>query len=490
VAADYPAPGTQTLGIMSPAAPTPAGLPSRSHARSGLLAGRGAGGGVPARTGRPSWTTDRRKVIAAAVALAVLVAGAAYLATGSHKAGPAAGTVSNPKSHAKSAAQMLPAGHTGTRSSIPWSLTGPGWTVAETSTAAPNQDGQSAGGGSYTTYLVDPEGGKYQIATTTASTPPELLAWSGDAHSALYATPAGGGQTDAYSVLSLSSGQLTALPLPAGVSAMGFTRPDGLNILAVRPAGNKYKLQRYNLQGAFQATLATMGVRAGQGSWSTCGSGCGALSSPDGDTAVWGIAGDEMQLVSNAGGIIRKLHVPDSGKPPSCAPVSWWSETEVLADCAASGGTANATELWLVPTQGGQPSPLTAATGSPSGSGVVNGAWQSGSSVYATVTSAQQCPTAASGPGGLDLVSVSSNQSTTAITIPHSTGYHASIVQTSGKRLLLLAQTTCPGTSSLMWYDPASNSTQTLLSAPSGQVGVIAAVPYGNGPTAISAGQS
>ncbi len=311
----------------------------------------------------------------------------------------------------------------------------------------------------------------------------------------MYAVPAGQppNQTVSYSVLSISSGQLSALPLPDGVSAVGFTRPHGQNILAVRQAHNKYQLQRYDLRGAYQATLGTIAHRGDQPAWglASCGSGCNALSSPDGDTAVWGVAGDEMQLVGNRGGLISKLHVPGSGKPPSCVPLSWWNSTEVLADCgvaAASASGNDASQLWLVPTDGAQPTALAPVSGSASGSDDINGAWQAGSAVYVTSTSAAQCPNAATGLGGLDVLSVSQGQSTSPVTIPQTTGYHAAIVAGVGSQLLLLAQTHCPGTSSLLWYYPAKHTTQTLLAGSAGQVGVIAAVPYGNGPTAFTEG--
>jgi hypothetical protein len=462
-AAGFPAQGIPPQGSPASAAqtqgmtPAPAGQPASAWPAGGPGLAGTPGTGNPAA--RP-WYADRRKVVAGAAVLAVLVAGVAYAALGGSTPSPKAGKTS-PKVTGKPVAQMLPAGRTGRASAIPWPLVGPGWTLAETSSVAPDQDGGGTGSGTFSIYVVDPEGGKYSVTSTSgaAGTEPQLLAWSGDGKNALYAT---GSQTSpGYSILNVQTGQLASLSLPAGVSAVGF------------------------LQGAYQATLASLPRRAGQPSW-TCLSACGALSSPNGDTAVWGITGDEMEVVSNAGGHARKLPVPGSGTPSSCIPLSWWTDTEVLAQCAA-GPAAGSSELWLVPTTGGAPTALTAASGSESGSGGIEGAWQLGSSTYVNITSGTQCSGAASGPGGVNVLSLSQNQSTSPVTIPDSTGNHNSIVSAGNGRLVVLAQTSCPGTSSLLSFNPSGSRTQVLLAGQSGQVGVIGAVPYGNGPMAVSA---
>jgi hypothetical protein len=74
------------------------------------------------------------------------------------------------------------------------------------------------------------------------------------------------------------------------------------------------------------------------------------------------------------------------------------------------------------------------------------------------------------------------------ISVRGTTNNHASVVSASDGRLLLLTETNCPGSSSLLWVNPSTGATQTLLSAPAGQAGVVAAAPYGLGPTAIGVG--
>jgi hypothetical protein len=484
-ASEFPG-GAMPAGA-GPGSATPGGATTTAYVPGQSI----SSGPMASRSGLATRLGSRRVLVAALVAV-IVASGAAYFAFGQHKAPPAASPASPPGTHAKPAEHMLSAGQQGTRAAIPWSLIGPGWTLDEFSTAQPNANGQAASGGSISTYLVDPNGGRYLIRTWPGGATPALLAWSGNGESALYGTSSGtaGGGTWSYSLLTLTNGQVTNLPLPAGVTAVGFTRPDGLNILAVHQGQAKLKLQRYNLAGAYQATLATLPRRSAQQSWqfAICGSGCGAFSSPDGTTAVWGIIGDEMQLVSNAGGLIRKLPVPGSGKPSSCAPISWWNTDTVLANCAATGSANSAARLWLVPDSGSTPTPLTAASGSPSGAGFISGAWPAGGQVYVTSTTFTQCPTAASGPGGLAILRLATNGSTTQLSVANSTNHYSSVVAGVGGRLLVVAQTSCPGTSSLMLLDPSTGTTQTLLAAPSTEVGVIAAVPFGWGPAAVTDG--
>jgi TolB protein len=374
---------------------------------------------------------------------------------------------------------MLAAGQTGSRSDIPWSLIGPGWTLAEVSTAQPASNG-SAIGGIRLTYLVDPEGGKYRIRTMSGAAQPDLLAWSGNGKEALYAFPgAPGSGAMSYSLLGLATGNLRALLLPAGVAALGFTRPDGLNILAVHLMNSKYRLERYDLAGAFQAAIGTLPRPGG----TTGGIRINALSSPDGTTAVWGVSGDGMELVSNAGGLIRKLRVPGAGSPRSCTPMSWWSADSVLTYCNAAG-QPDAGRLWVVPAGGGQPTQLTGISGAPSGQGAMTGAWQTGGTVYITSTTFAQCQGAPSGPGGMQILQLGNGGTETAVSIPATTDNHVDIVSGLAGRLLVQAQTSCPGTYSLIWFNPSTHAAQAVLTAPPTEAGVISAVPYGAGEAA------
>jgi hypothetical protein len=459
----------------APAGPLDAPAGHDGRGRSAITAGVGA---ALARPG-----SSRALLAVAAVVVLAAVAVGGYLAFGRGHNSPASAPPASSGATGPAPVRMLGAGQTGPRSSVPWTLVGAGWVLTEFS---PGQPG--SGGGPVRTYLVDPEGGRYTIAQNwPASAATTLIAWSGNTKTALFGTASGA--STSYSLLNVRTGATTQLTLPAGVALTGFTRPDGLNLLAVQQGPARYKLERYDLQGVYQATLATMARGGTEPQWTgACSSSCGALSSPGtpgtgagaGDFAVWGVAGHEMQLANNAGGIVRRLHVPHSGSPPSCTPVSWWDSTTVLASCAATGQPGES-RLWLVPVGGGPATPETLASGSGSGAGVYTGAWQAGGQVYVTATSSSQCPSAPSGPGGLGVFRLASSGSDSPVSVPGSTSYHNAILGSSGGRLLVLAQTSCPGTSTLEWFNPSAGSTQPLLPAASGQAGVVAAVAYGTG---------
>jgi hypothetical protein len=449
--------------------------------------------GGPWRPGRPAgFSAGRRRPSATLIALIVVVAvgaaaGIGYLIAGGHPAKRPTSHHTAAARHGKPTVQMLAAGKTGSLSAIPWSLIGTGWTLAEVSTAPPGPDGTATDGGTVTTYLVDPVGGKYQIQTS-AGPPPVLLAWSGNGQTALFEVPPGSAGTGAgYELLSLTTGSMSALSLPAGVTVVGFTRPDGLNILAVNETATAFQLERFNLEGTYQATIGSLPVKPGvTPNWPDCGMDCGALSSPTGLYAIWGVDGDEMQFLSNAGGpVIRRLAVPDSGSPSSCVPLTWWNADTVLASCYAPDSVSR--ELWLVPTDGASPTALTNPSGSMSGGGLETGAWQAAGAVYVNATDFAQCPSAASGPGGLALDSVSGG-SLQPVSVTGTTNNHTSVVSALDGRLLVLAETSCNGSSALLWLNPSTGATQTLLSAPASEVGVVAAAPFGLGPTATGVG--
>ena len=469
------------MGMAAPSSPADAAWSGRADggpAGPGAPVTTGAGQswipGLPGRNaaGRPA-INRRQLAVLTAITVVVLAIGG-YFAFGHNPAAPAsAANQHTVKGATKPPVRMLSAGHVGLRGSVPWSLVGAGWTLAEFSTAAPQSGGQPPASGDSTAFLVDPKGGRYVIHQWPAGPAPTLIAWSGDGRHALF------GDGSGYSVLSLLTGRLTTLAVPAGVTVTGFTRPDGTAVLAIAQEGNRYKLQRYMLTGAFQGLVATMPRHPAQQSWPEgCTSACAAISSPDGDLDVWAVNGGGMEVVSNAGGGAVRLHAPGSGHPSACTPISWWNSDTVLASCDDSGGGSGTTALWLMPDRGGRPSPLTTASGGPSGDLVVGGAWRAGNQVYVTSATSNQCSGAASGPGGL---SIGRNGPSTAVAVSGSTGNRNAIVASLGGRLLVLAQTSCPGSESLLWLNPSSGATQPLLTSTAAEAGVTAAVPYGSG---------
>ncbi len=126
--------------------------------------------------------------------------------------------------------------------------------------------------------------------------------------------------------LQLRTGSITGFTLPAHVTAVGYTRPRGLNILAEEgtPTSleSKITLQRYNLAGQLQKTLATV-TDLGQVAYQPAGA----------QIAAGSLRG--LELISNQGGVIRSLPVP--GVRYGCGAVRWWSTSTILASCSTPG---------------------------------------------------------------------------------------------------------------------------------------------------------
>ena len=64
-----------------------------------------------------------------------------------------------------------------------------------------------------------------------------------------------------------------------------------------------------------------------------------------------------------------------------------------------------------------------------------------------------------------------------AVNIPGTSGNNNRFIGARGTRLLVRAQTGCPGSDSLLWFDPAIRAVQMLLPAPSNVIGVLGAIP-------------
>ena len=67
----------------------------------------------------------------------------------------------------------------------------------------------------------------------------------------------------------------------------------------------------------------------------------------------------------------------------------------------------------------------------------------------------------------------------------HTAGQDNRIVTALGGRLLINAQTACPGSESLLWYNPATKAEQWLLRAPAGTAGVIGVAAYDSAQNAL-----
>ena len=373
-----------------------------------------------------------RRTPLTAIATAVLSAGvltAALLTTGT----AAGAAVAQPARAAE------PAG-------VPWSHVGPGWVLAQYTSAAP-EGGKT---GPAELYLISPGGARYRLARwPDFRFAPELVAWSPDGKRALFQVFSGKGGVEQ---LTLATGRMSTFVMQGTATPIGYTTPDGLNIVAGRPSGTGTILARYSLSGRLVQSLG----------YSADGQ---ALYAPSGaEFATGGSRG--VKLVSNRGSLIRTLPVPGTSAN-SCNPVRWWNGGTILASCSPPGSAVP--RLWLVPVSGAHPKALTPPR-NPNRSGDLGDldAWQLSSGLYLQ----------AAGPCGvLHIYRQAPGGSIKLITVPHTNGDNR-VLTARGSRLLVQAPTDCTGSVSLLWYDPAKRAEQWLIRAPGNVIGVAIAVPF------------
>jgi hypothetical protein len=341
------------------------------------------------------------------------------------------------------------ASQTSTLAQVPWAKVGPGWELAEETAASalpPRSEKAPT-----RLYLLNPSGGKYPLYTWAAGQQaPYLIAWSGDKTRALLGATSGTGTEQ----LTLASGKITSFTLPGQAEPIGYTRPDGLNILGLTETGTATRYARYSLAGKLVKVLATVPGDGGGAVYQSVGAGI-AVGSASG-----------VDLLGNAGGIIRKLTVPHTSRA-GCTAARWWTSSVVLASCLASGG--DEPRLWLVPVTGGQPAALTRQRGSDGPDLGDIGAWKLPGGLYLQALGA--C-------GTVQIFRQAANGSIAAVKVPGTTQNDNRIVTVVGPRMLINAQTSCPGSQSLLWFTPATRAEQWLLRTPADEAGVEAVVPY------------
>jgi hypothetical protein len=354
-------------------------------------------------------------------------------------ASPAAST--QPTTSVPPAQPALGAGETGTLAQVPWADIGPGWALADYTT------GSSQLAEPVTLYLVDPQGGRYQLYRWPATTQPwVLLAWSGD-KSRVLLQQQGTSEVTVHQ-LTLATGQVTTFMLPSTVTqVLGYTRPDGENILVAEDG-----VVRYSLTGVLQARLSD-GTEIAS-----------AVSALDGLTEVVN-GGTGVEVVSNTGGVIRFLPIPGTDATTGgCTPERWWNAADVLVACASTG--AIGPRLWLVPVSGAPPTALTPVRTGPPDFGDVD-AWQLSTGLYVL---------AETGCGPPFIARQAAGGAGQPVAVPG--GSSSVVIATSTDRMLIQQYTECLPDSSLAWFNPATSGAQPVLTAPAHGVGVVSAIPY------------
>ena len=331
-------------------------------------------------------------------------------------------------------------------SAAPLPPVGPGWTLVLYSAA-----GVTDRSGPDTLYLVDPAGTRYpvaQVADSGASA--QLVGWSGYGTRALVGLPGG-----TVEQITLASGRVRKVSLPAGVTVLGYTRPEGLGILGESTSGGVTTLARYTLRGALAQVLATWPSSA-----ATALFGVAALEAPSGTFLV--VPGSAaLSLVSSHGGVSGVLPIPVS-RGASCAPVRWWRDGVVLAECSGPG-TAGP-RLWLVPASGARPAALTPQRGLDGPDyGDINGWRVPGGGLY--VQALASC-----GPPFIGRAN--QNGTVTPLLIP------GVVVTQAGQWLLTEQADGCLGSTSLLWFNPVTHAERWVFRTPAADSGVISAAAF------------
>ena len=138
--------------------------------------------------------------------------------------------------------------------------------------------------------------------------------------------------------------------------------------------------------------------------------------------------------------------------------------------------------LWLVPTNGKRPVPLTPQRGTGRTINTANdnadlGAWRLRSGLYLQSSGGVPCTSAR-------IYRQAANQSITRVAPPHTNPDADQIVTALGARLLIDAPNGClaemdpTAATSLLWYNPATHAEQWVLRAPADAAGVIGVVAY------------
>ena len=146
--------------------------------------------------------------------------------------------------------------------------------------------------------------------------------------------------------------------------------------------------------------------------------------------------------------------------------VDWWDSGTVLASCAPAGHAA--AQLWLVPVNGTRPRALTPPRAASSRDLGDLDAWSLAGGLY--LQSAGPC-------GVLQIFRQASGGAITLVSVPHTVGdNHALTVD--GARMLVQAPTSCTGSVSLLWFNPATHAEQWLVRAPASATGAAIAIPF------------
>ena len=331
--------------------------------------------------------------------------------------------------------------------SVPWASVGPGWVLDMYSKAPGTKKAPT------TLYLASPAGAKYALHTWKATqAPPKLMAWAGSKTEALFqlVSPKTGLIAE-WGEMNLRTGKITNVTF-GKASPIGFTLPTGQQILGgYVSGGNNVTIARFTQTGRLVKKLVTESIKylGGFGLPPT-------VYSADGTEIAVGAA-NGVQLVSNAGGVLKKLPVPGADTRYGCSPVRWWTRSTLLVECMPK--TGNAPQLWLAPANGARPVALTPVRKTGFDLGDI-GAWKLSSGLY--LQSLGAC-------GTLEINKQAKNGSVTRVTVPGATD--SPVVVTATTSRLLVWQRGCEGSGGqLVWFNPGTRAEKWLTKTGSFEV--------------------
>ncbi|WP_232004986.1 hypothetical protein [Mycobacterium sp. ACS1612] len=360
---------------------------------------------------------------------------------------------------------------------VPWSKVGAGWTLAMWNPVTPTRPGEAPApnqptrdAATTTLYLVDPQGNRYSITTFGPGGEPELIDWSGDGSHALI--EAQGYRSPAVVSVDLHTGAQTTIPVKGYAR---YARSDAKALLVSTDNGvdEPAMLTRVDLSGHEQQSYpvdSSIGAGHFNGHY---------LQSPDGTRLVLGTttigsrgattsASDMVIMNSSDGKLIRTLPAPMPDA--ECEPVRWWTPTVILAHCGNNAGK----QLWKVPVDGGAATALTAVNSSQQDDPGFGGDLDDGVAFQLPSGTFLQSQGAC---GSIFLSRLTPDMHTRRVHIP-GVSDSVQLVGATGDMLLLLAKVGCGGTTSLLTYDPAANTSTVLLGPPVNGGGVSSARLY------------
>jgi len=356
---------------------------------------------------------------------------------------------------------------------VPWSHVGAGWMLAMWSPAQPTSGGAEPAPGAptfqnspTTLYLVSPEGSRYAITTFPPpgddGSTPSLADWSGDGNRALFYD--GTDRDRTVIEVDLHTGAQTSFTVKNGYSTTPrYSRPEGKAVLLAKSndVDSPPSLERVDLAGNHQLTypIQQYGDKLNPR----------FLSTPDGTRLVLGTESGGLAVMGNDGTATKTLPVIPQG---SCTPTRWWDADSTVVVAGCHGSDYAESQLWLVPVDGGKPTPLTQPIDGQSGEILgVGSAWKLPNGTFLQAYGA--C-------GYRFLAKLDDVGGTPAkVSVPKVEDHHSvDVVGAYDGHLDLHATLSCGSGESLVDYDPVAGTSTVLLGPGVNGGGVDVALPY------------